>query len=335
MRRRRAVVTGGAGFLGSHLAERLVAGGYDVLCLDNLLTGAAVNVAPLAGDPRFELVETDVSQGVRVTGPVDAVLHLASPASPVDYHRFPVETLQVGSAGTLHALELARLKQARFLLASTSETYGDPLVHPQPESYWGNVNPVGPRAVYDEAKRFAEAATTAYRRSHGVRTGIVRIFNTYGPRMRAYDGRMVPTFIDQALRGEPLTVTGTGRQTRSVCFVDDTVDGLVRMLHSEHAGPVNIGNPVELSVLEVAEKIRALTGSESPVTFVPRPQDDPELRRPDITLAGSVLGWSPQVGLEEGLSRTIAWFRSRQVAEGGPAPDPDLVTPRGRDSASL
>ena len=315
--------------MGSHLAERLVDSGYDVLCLDNLLTGTVANLVSLADDPRFELVDSDVSQGLRVPGPVDAVLHLASPASPVDYLRFPVETLQVGSAGTLHALELARRKQARFLLASTSETYGDPQVHPQPESYWGNVNPVGPRAVYDEAKRFAEAATSAYRTSHGVRTGIVRIFNTYGPRMRPYDGRMVPTFIDQALRGEPLTVTGSGRQTRSVCYVDDTVDGLVRMLHSEHAGPVNIGNPVELTVLAVAELIRGLTGSRSPVTFVPRPQDDPELRRPDIGLARSALGWEPRVGIEDGLSRTIAWFRS------GHAGGASAEVTQGRDAASV
>jgi dTDP-glucose 4,6-dehydratase len=329
MRRRRAVVTGGAGFVGSHLAERLVDSGYDVLCLDNFLTGTAANLGSLADDPRFELVDSDVSRGLRVPGPVDAVLHLASPASPVDYLRLPVETLQVGSAGTLHALELARHKQARFLLASTSETYGDPLVHPQPETYWGNVNPVGPRAVYDEAKRFAEAATTAYRSSHGVRTGIVRIFNTYGPRMRSDDGRMVPTFIGQALRGEPLTVTGTGRQTRSVCYVDDTVEGLMQMLRSEHAGPVNIGNPVELTVLAVAELIRGLTGSRSPIAFVPRPQDDPELRRPDIGLARSALGWEPRVGLEDGLSRTIAWFRSGHVS------DASTGVRQGRDEASV
>jgi dTDP-glucose 4,6-dehydratase len=326
MRRRRAVLTGGAGFVGSHLAERLVDDGYDVLCLDNLLTGRAENLASLARDPRFELREADVSQGVAVTGPVDVVLHLASPASPVDYLRLPVETLTVGSAGTLNALELARRTGARFLLASTSETYGDPQVHPQPETYWGHVNPVGPRAVYDEAKRFAEAATTAYRTSRGVRTGIVRIFNTYGPRMRPDDGRMVPTFIGQALRGEPLTVTGTGRQTRSVCYVDDTVEGLLRMLHSEHPGPVNIGNPVELSVLAVAELVRDLTGSASPVAFVPRPQDDPELRRPDIALARSALGWRPQVGIEDGLARTIAWFRAAL---------PEAVTRRGRDTASV
>lgn len=315
--------------MGSHLAERLVDSGYDVICLDNFLTGTVANLASLADDPRFELVDSDVSQGLRVPGPVDAVLHLASPASPADYLRFPVETLQVGSAGTLHALELSRRKQARFLLASTSEAYGDPQVHPQPESYWGNVNPVGPRAVYDEAKRFAEAATTAYRTRHGVRTGIVRIFNTYGPRMRSDDGRMVPTFIGQALRGEALTVTGTGRQTRSVCYVDDTVDGLLRMLHSEHAGPINIGNPVELTVLAVAELIRGLTGSRSPVTFVPRPQDDPELRRPDIALARSALGWDPRVGIEDGLSRTIAWFRSGRVADGS------AEVRQGRDAASL
>jgi dTDP-glucose 4,6-dehydratase len=313
--KRRAVVTGGAGFLGSHLCERLLDEGYDVTCLDDFSTGSAANCAHLAERDGFRLVRADVTDFVHIGGPVDAVLHFASPASPVDYLELPIHTLKVGSVGTMHALGLAREKGARFLLASTSECYGDPLVHPQPESYWGNVNPVGPRSVYDEAKRFGEAVTTAFRTTYGVDTGIVRIFNTYGPRMRPYDGRAIPTFIRQALAGEPLTVAGDGSQTRSVCYVDDLIEGIVRLLHSGLAGPVNIGSPHELSVLELAEAVRDLVGSGSPIEFVPRPQDDPTLRRPDITVAREKLGWEPVVGLGEGLARTIEWFRGLDLLD--------------------
>lgn len=309
--RQRAVVTGGAGFLGSHLCERLLADGWEVVCLDNFSTGGPANVAHLAQDPAFRLVRADVTDYVHVPGPVDAVLHFASPASPVDYLRLPIATLKVGSVGTLHALGLAKEKGARFLLASTSEAYGDPQVHPQPESYWGHVNPVGPRGVYDEAKRFAEAITMAYRRTHGVDTAIVRIFNTYGPRMRPDDGRAIPTFIVQALRGSALTVAGDGSQTRSVCYVDDLIEGIVRLLASDLPGPVNIGNPEEISVLELARRIAALADVAVPVEFVPRPEDDPTVRQPDITLARTALGWAPAVSLEDGLKRTIAWMRER------------------------
>ena len=322
MARPRAVVTGGAGFLGSHLCERLLRDGYAVLCLDNLCTGSAVNVAHLAELGPFRMVRADVTDRVPVVGDVDAVLHFASPASPVDYLRLPVETLRVGSIGTLHALDLAREKRARFLLASTSESYGDPQVHPQPESYWGHVNPVGPRGVYDEAKRFAEATTMAYRRSRGVDTAIVRIFNTHGPRMRPDDGRAVPTFIRQALAGEPLTVAGDGTQTRSIQYVDDLVEGCVRLLRSGLAGPVNIGNPQEVSITELAALVQELTGTDGPVVHVPRPEDDPTVRRPDITLARTTLGWSPQVDLADGLRRTIDWFRALPAgaaADGGAA----------------
>jgi dTDP-glucose 4,6-dehydratase len=310
MARPRAVVTGGAGFLGSHLCERLLHDGYQVVCLDNLCTGSAANVAHLAEVGPFRLVRADVTDRVPVLGDVDAVLHFASPASPVDYLRMPVETLRVGSVGTLHALDLAREKQARFLLASTSETYGDPQVHPQPETYWGHVNPVGPRGVYDEAKRFAEATTMAYRRARGVDTAIVRIFNTHGPRMRPDDGRAVPTFVRQALAGEPLTVAGDGSQTRSIQYVDDLVEGCLRMLGSTHPGPVNIGNPQEVSVRELASLVLELTGAPGPLVTVPRPEDDPTVRRPDISLARAALGWEPRVDLAEGLRRTIAWFRA-------------------------
>lgn len=307
---RRAVVTGGAGFLGSHLCERLLDEDYEVVCLDNFLTGRPENVAHLLERPGFRLVRCDVTDYVHVPGAVDAVLHFASPASPIDYLQLPIHTLKVGSIGTLHALGLARDKGARFLLASTSEVYGDPLVHPQPETYWGNVNPVGPRGVYDEAKRFAEALTMAYRSTHGLDTAIVRIFNTFGPRQRPSDGRAIPTFVRQALKGEPLTVAGDGRQTRSICYVDDMVEGIVRMLHSDHPGPMNLGNPHELSILDLATWIRDLVGSSSDVVFVPRPEDDPGVRQPDISQARAVLGWEPKVPVEEGLRRTIAWFRA-------------------------
>jgi dTDP-glucose 4,6-dehydratase len=305
---RRAVVTGGAGFLGSHLCERLLAEGYGVLCLDNFLTGTPANVAHLLEDPRFRLVRADVTDYVHVAGRVDVVLHFASPASPIDYLLLPIATMKVGSIGTLHALGLAKEKGARFIIASTSETYGDPQIHPQPETYWGNVNPVGPRGVYDEAKRFAEALTMAYRRTHNVDTGIVRIFNTFGPRMRPNDGRAIPTFVRQALNGEPITVAGDGSQTRSVCYVDDLIEGIVRMLHSDLEGPVNIGNPHELTMLKLAEWIRDLAASTSEITFIPRPEDDPMVRQPDIALAQKELGWSPHVPIEEGLKRTITWF---------------------------
>ncbi|MBV8541373.1 MAG: SDR family oxidoreductase [Pseudonocardiales bacterium] len=307
----RAVVTGGAGFLGSHLCERLLRRGIDVICLDNFLTGTPANVAHLVGEPRFRLIKCDVTDFVHVPGPVDLVLHLASAASPADYLRLPIETLKVGSLGTLHALGLAGEKGARFVLASTSEVYGDPRQHPQPEDYWGNVNPVGPRSVYDEAKRYAEALTTAYRMSRGTDTAIVRIFNTYGPRMRPDDGRAIPTFIRQALAGEPLSVTGDGSQTRSVCYVDDTIRGILALAESDAPGPVNIGGPLELPVVELAKTVIELSGSPGSIRHIDRPVDDPQVRRPDITLARELLGWEPRVPLREGLTRTIAWFRSR------------------------
>lgn len=310
---KRAVVTGGAGFLGSHLSERLLGEGYEVLCLDNFSTGSPENVSHLMEHEAFRLVRADVTDYVHVGGPVDLVLHFASPASPIDYLQLPVETLKVGSIGTMHALGLAREKGARFVLASTSETYGDPLVHPQAEHYWGNVNPVGPRGVYDEAKRFGEAVTMAYRRTHGVDTGIVRIFNTFGPRMRPFDGRAIPTFIRQALADEPITVAGDGSQTRSVCFVDDLVEGIVRFAGTDHSGPVNIGNPGEMSVLALAELIRDMCGSSSEISFIERPQDDPSVRQPDITLARGLLDWEPRVPIEDGLRTTIEWF-SRSLA---------------------
>jgi dTDP-glucose 4,6-dehydratase len=313
----RTVVTGGAGFLGSHLCERLLADGHEVLALDNFLTGTPNNVAHLLENDAFRLVKADVTDYVHVTGPVDQVMHFASPASPIDYLQLPIETLKVGSTGTLHALGLAKEKGARFLLASTSETYGDPQVHPQPETYWGHVNPVGPRGVYDEAKRYAEALTMAYRRTHDVDTAIVRIFNTHGPRMRPNDGRAIPAFTSQALTGRPITVAGDGSQTRSIIYVDDLVEGILRLLRSDLAGPVNIGNPHETSVLHLAETIKRITGSSSEITFIERPVDDPSIRQPDITLAKRELGWEPKVGFEEGLGRTIGWF----------AEHPELVAP--------
>jgi dTDP-glucose 4,6-dehydratase len=304
----RAVVTGGAGFLGSHLCERLLAAGTSVVCLDNFLTGVPANLEHLQEHPRLRILRCDLTDFVHVPGEVDLVLHFASPASPIDYLRLPIDTLKVGSLGTLHALGLAAEKGARFVLASTSEVYGDPLEHPQSESYWGNVNPVGPRGVYDEAKRFSEALTTAYRTNRDLDTAIVRIFNTYGPRMRPDDGRAIPTFIRQALRGEPLTVAGDGSQTRSICYVDDTVSGILALAASDHPGPMNIGNPEEMSVRALAERIRRLAGSSSPIVFVDRPVDDPGVRRPDGSLAESALGWRPEVSWEDGLSRTIKWF---------------------------
>jgi dTDP-glucose 4,6-dehydratase len=304
MERARAVVTGGAGFLGSHLCDRLLAEGMDVVCIDNLLTGSVANVEHLFGVEGFTFEKYDVTNYIHVPGRVDFVMHFASPASPIDYLELPIQTLKVGSLGTHKALGLAKAKGARFLLASTSETYGDPLVHPQPESYWGNVNPVGPRG-------FSEAMTMAYQRFHGVSTRIVRIFNTFGPRMRAHDGRVVPAFISQALAGEPLTVFGDGSQTRSFCYVDDEIEGILRVLFSELGDPVNIGNPAEMTVRQFAETIRRLVGNEVPIEFRPLPVDDPRVRQPDITLAKTRLGWQPRVPLEEGLRRTIQYFRAR------------------------
>jgi nucleoside-diphosphate-sugar epimerase len=305
----RAVVTGGAGFLGSHLCDLLRAREWEVVAVDNFLTGHRDNVAHLADDAGFTLVEHDVIAGIPVDGPVDAVLHLASPASPPEYLAHPIATLEAGSIGTRHALDLARLNDARFLLASTSEIYGDPLVHPQRESYFGNVNSVGPRSVYDEAKRYAEAITMAYHREFGVDTKIVRIFNTFGPRLSPADGRVVSNFLAQAMRGEPLTVYGDGKQTRSFCFVSDEVEGLRALLESDHVGPMNIGNPSEFTMLELAELVLDVTASASDLVFEPLPTDDPKQRRPDIALAERVLGWHPRVDLREGLARTYDWYR--------------------------
>jgi dTDP-glucose 4,6-dehydratase len=303
--KRRAIVTGGAGFLGSHLCERLLDEEYEVLCLDDFSTGSPANCAHLLERDGFHLTRADVTEPVQVSGPVDAVLHFASPASPVDYLELPIETLKVGSIGTLHALGLAREKGARFLVASTSECYGDPLVNPQPESYWGNVNPVGPRGVYDEAKRYSEAMTMAYHRQQGVDTHIVRIFNTYGPRMRRNDGRAIPNFLSQALHGKPLTVFGDGSQTRSFCYVDDLIEGIFRLTMSDEHMPVNIGNPNEMTLLELAHTIKRMTESDSEIVFEGLPEDDPKVRQPDITRARTILGWEPQVALEEGLRRTL------------------------------
>ncbi|MGL4651878.1 MAG: UDP-glucuronic acid decarboxylase family protein [Caldilineaceae bacterium] len=307
----RILVTGGAGFLGSHLCDRLLAEGHEVIAMDNLITGSTDNIAHLAGESRFRFVRHDVTNYIYLKGPLDAILHFASPASPVDYLELPIQTLKVGSLGTHNALGLALAKGARFLLASTSEVYGDPTIHPQPESYWGNVNPIGPRGVYDEAKRFAEAMTMAYQRAHGVETRIVRIFNTYGPRMRLDDGRVVPNFVGQALRGQPLTVYGDGRQTRSFCFVSDLVDGIYRLLLSDEREPVNIGNPAELTIGDFAEVINRLTGNPEGIRYEPLPVDDPKQRQPDITKARATLGWQPHVSLDEGMQRTIAWFAEK------------------------
>lgn len=309
----RIVVTGGAGFLGSHLTDRLLAGGAEVMCFDNLITGDLRNIAHLVDDPRYTHIDQDVTTHLAVDGPVDAVLHFASPASPIDYLELPIQTLKVGALGTHNALGLAKVKGARFMLASTSEVYGDPQVHPQPESYWGHVNPIGPRGVYDEAKRFAEALAFAYHRTHGLEIRVARIFNTFGPRMRLHDGRAVPTFINQALAGEPVTVHGDGTQTRSLCYVDDLIDGFLRLLTSSLTGPVNLGSPHELTMTELAEAIIAAAGSSSTVGYVARPVDDPEVRRPDTTLAEEQLGWRAQVPLDEGLARTVAWFRTARA----------------------
>ena len=308
----RLLITGGAGFIGSHLCDRLLADGHTVIAMDNLITGNTDNIAHLAGQRRFTFIHHDVTNYIFVEGPLDAVLHFASPASPVDYLNYPIQTLKVGALGTHKALGLAKAKDARFLLASTSEVYGDPLAHPQTEDYWGNVNPIGPRGVYDEAKRFAEAMTMAYQRYHGLETRIVRIFNTYGPRMRIKDGRVVPNFIDQALHGQPLTVYGDGSQTRSFCYVSDLVEGLVRLLHSDEPEPVNIGNPSEMTILQFAEAINRLTGNPAGIVRQPLPVDDPKQRRPDISKAQRVLdGWAPVVPLEQGLAATVADFRVR------------------------
>ena len=305
----RVLVTGAAGFIGSHLCESLLARDCDVVGVDNFITGSRDNLEPVAHHPRFDFIEQDVTGYIRLAGSLDWVLHFASPASPRDYLELPIQTLKVGALGTHNALGLAKATGARFLLASTSEVYGDPLMHPQREDYWGNVNPIGPRGVYDEAKRFAEALTMAYHRTHGVQTRIVRIFNTHGPRMRLNDGRVVPNFIAQALRGEAMTVYGDGSQTRSFCYVSDLVEGIVRLLRSDHSGPVNCGNPLEVSILEFARKIKALTGSKSEIVFRPLPEDDPKVRQPDIGLARRLLGWEPKVSLEDGLRKTIDYFR--------------------------
>jgi dTDP-glucose 4,6-dehydratase len=307
----RYLITGGAGFIGSHLCETLLKQGHEVICMDNYSTGSHENIASLQSNSRFRFIDHNVSRFIDVGGPLNCVLHFASPASPVDYLELPIPTLKVGALGTHNTLGLAKAKKAVYLLASTSEVYGDPLVRPQSEDYWGNVNPIGPRGVYDEAKRYAEAMTMAYHRYHGLNTRIVRIFNTYGPRMRIGDGRVVPNFITQALKGEPLTVYGEGEQTRSFQYVDDLVVGIQRLLESEEHLPVNIGNPHEMTVLQFAKKILELTGSTSPIVYKPLPQDDPQVRQPDITKAKKILGWEPKVNLEEGLAKTIEYFRKR------------------------
>jgi len=309
MKNKTCIVTGGAGFLGSHLCEALLANGNKVIAIDNYITGTSKNIAGLKENKNFFLVEHDVSKYIEISEDVDAIFHFASPASPIDYLELPIQTLKVGALGTHNALGLALAKKAKFILASTSEVYGDPLIHPQPETYWGNVNPIGPRGVYDEAKRFAEAMTMAYHRSHGVDTRILRIFNTYGPRMRGYDGRVVPAFICQALAGEPLTVFGDGKQTRSFCFVDDTIQGILKLADSSIHEPVNIGNPTETTILEFAQIILKMTQSDSKILYKPLPVDDPKIRQPDISKAQKELGWAPKVPLEEGLKKTVEYFR--------------------------
>ena len=310
---KKAVVTGGAGFLGSHLCDRLLAEGFRVIAIDNVITGSPDNIAHLAGNSYFEFIRHDVSEFICVPDPVEIVFHFASPASPIDYLELPIPTLKVGALGTHNALGLAKSKGAKFFLASTSECYGDPLVHPQNEDYWGNVNPIGPRGVYDEAKRFAEAMTMAYHRFHGVDTKIVRIFNTYGPRMRLRDGRVVPSFISQALKNEPLTVFGDGSQSRSFCYVSDLIEGIFRLAMSEHHGPVNIGNPAEMTVKQFAERILEITGASSGIVYKNLPIDDPKVRRPDITRARTLLGWEPKVDLEKGIRKTVDYFRSSML----------------------
>ncbi|HMV48633.1 MAG TPA: SDR family oxidoreductase [Blastocatellia bacterium] len=307
----RILITGGAGFIGSHMVDRLIAEGHQVVAMDNLVTGDLANIAHHRSNPNFEFIHHDISNHIHVAGPLDWVLNFASPASPIDYMEFPIQTLKVGALGTHNALGLAKAKGAKFFLTSTSEVYGDPLVHPQHEEYWGNVNPIGPRSCYDEAKRFAEAITYAYHRAHGVDVRVVRIFNTYGPRNRVNDGRVVPTFINQALRGEALTVFGEGRQTRSFQYVDDLIEGIRRLMNSSFTKPVNIGNPTELTILEFAKLILALTGSNSEIIYKPLPQDDPKTRRPDNSRAKEVLGWEPRVAVEDGMKRTIDWYRSQ------------------------
>ena len=306
---KRILVTGGAGFIGSHLCEKLLEEGYRVVCMDNYITGNKRNIEHLVGRKHIEFIEHDVSKYITIEGPLDFIMHFASPASPIDYLELPIQTLKVGSLGTHNALGLARAKGAGFLLASTSEVYGDPKIHPQPESYWGNVNPIGPRGVYDEAKRFAEAMTMAYHRVHKIDTKIVRIFNTYGPRMRVKDGRAIPAFISQALAGNPITVFGDGSQTRSFCYIDDLVEGIILLMKSKENEPVNLGNPVEMTVLELAKKIIELTDSGSKIVFKPLPVDDPKVRQPDITKAGRILKWEPKVSLDDGLEKTIAYFK--------------------------
>jgi dTDP-glucose 4,6-dehydratase len=307
----RVVITGGAGFIGSHLCDRFIAEGDEVICLDNLITGNLDNIAHLFGHPKFKFIKYDVTEFLYVPGDVDFILHFASPASPMDYVKYPIQTLKVGALGTHKALGLAKAKGARFLLASTSEVYGDPLVHPQSEDYWGNVNPIGIRGVYDEAKRFAEAMTMAYHRYHGLDTRIARIFNTYGPRMRIDDGRVIPTFMTQALKDEDITVFGDGRQTRSICYIDDLVDGIFKLLMSNYVYPVNLGNPDEITILELAYEIKELAGSSSKIVFKPLPPDDPKVRRPDITKAREILGWEPKVPRKEGLKKTLEYFKKK------------------------
>ena len=307
----RILITGGAGFLGSHLCDRMLAEGHDVIAMDNLVTGSTDNIAHLAGTPHFQFIHHNVTDYIYLKGELNAILHFASPASPVDYLELPIQTLKVGSLGTHNALGLAMAKGARFLLASTSEVYGDPQIHPQTEDYWGHVNPIGPRGVYDEAKRFSEAMTMAYHRSHGVQTRIVRIFNTYGPRMRLNDGRVVPNFVKQALLGQPLTVYGNGSQTRSFCYVSDLVDGIYRLLMSDEVQPVNIGNPSEMTILQFAEAINAITGNRGGILREPLPVDDPKQRQPDITKARTILQWEPKVSLDQGMRETIAYFTNK------------------------
>lgn len=313
----KTLITGGAGFIGSHLCERFLGEGHEVICVDNFITGTNTNLDHLRGQPRFTFLRHDISQPLAIDGPLDNILHFASPASPVDYLRHPIPTLKVGSLGTHNTLGLARLKKARYLLASTSEVYGDPEVHPQREDYWGHVNPIGVRGVYDEAKRFAEAMTMAYHRHHGLNTHIVRIFNTYGERMRLDDGRVVPNLMGQALRGEPLTVYGDGSQTRSFCYVGDLVEGIGRLLLTDFHDPVNLGNPHEVSILDFAKEIQELSGAQSPIVFKPLPQDDPRVRRPDITRARQLLGWEPKVARREGMKRTLEYFRHKVQGAGG------------------